>query len=173
MPPQLWDIVYKFEIALRYFEYYSNLDNKSFIDKLFWRYYFFRYNVLSILCGFSIPINTFGEGLSIAHRGTIVVNGAARIGDNCRILVCVNIGTVPGCSSVAPEIGDNVYLAPGVKIYGKVKIANGIIVGANSVVTSSFQEDNVCIAGIPAKIISNLGRFEIAKRNKEIYPDLI
>lgn len=126
-----------------------------------------------MLCGFSIPINTFGKGLSIAHRGTIVVNGAARIGENCRIHVGVNIGTVPGCGRVAPQIGNNVYLAPGVKIYGKVTIADGIIVGANSVVTKSFEEKNICIAGVPACKISDMGTHEIVKKNKELYPDLI
>lgn len=35
--------------------------------------------------GFSIGLNVFGPGLSIAHYGCIVVNSGARIGTNCRI----------------------------------------------------------------------------------------
>lgn len=42
--------------------------------------------------GFSIPVNSFGPGLSIAHGGTIVVNNTARIGKNCRIHEGVTIG---------------------------------------------------------------------------------
>ena len=38
-----------------------------------------------------------------------------------------------------------------------VHIADYTIVGANAVVTKSFDEENVVLAGIPAKIISNKG----------------
>ncbi len=131
------------------------------------KYYAFKYLILSILCNFSIPINTFGKGLSIAHRGTIVVNGNAKIGDNCRLHTSVNIGTIPGVSYAAPTIGENVYIGPGVKIYGNIHIASGIIIGANAVVNKSFNEENVCIAGVPAEKISNIGRFDIEKRNKK------
>lgn len=158
---------------MRYLEYYTNCNTRGVVSRMKWLYYHNKYNLLSLLCGFSIPINTFGKGLSIAHRGTIVVNGAAKIGDNCRIHVGVNIGTVPGCGRAAPTIGDNVYLAPGVKVYGKIIIADGIVVGANSVVTKSFEEKNICIAGIPARKISDMGTSKIVKRNKELYPDLI
>ena len=122
-----------------------------------------------MLCGYSIPPNVFGKGLSIAHRGTIVVNSHSIIGDNCRIHACVNIGTVPGVSFAAPIIGNDVYIAPGVKIYGKIVIASGIIIGANAVVNKSFDEENICIAGIPAQKISDKGRFEIESSNIEQY----
>lgn len=128
-----------------------------------------RYKLLGIICGFEIPLNCIGKGLSIAHKGTIIINEATRIGENCRIHVGVNIGTVPGCESIAPRIGDNVYIAPGVKMYGKIEVASGIIIGANSVVTKSFLDENICIAGIPAKKISDSGRLEIERRNKEKY----
>lgn len=128
-------------------------------------YYSLKYFVLSILCGFSIPINVFGKGLSIAHRGTIIVNSNAKNGMNCRLHACVNIGTIPGRNDMAPIIGDNCYIGPGVKIYGKINIASGIVIGANSVVNKSFDEENICIAGISAKKISEMGRFEIENRN--------
>jgi len=84
----------------------------------FLKYWQVRYIINSIICGFEIPLNVFGKGLSIAHKGTIVVNGAARIGENCRIHTCVNIGTLPGTSNVAPIIGNDVYIGPGAKIWG-------------------------------------------------------
>ena len=133
----------------------------------FLRIYKLKYFIYSILCGFSIPINVFGKGLSIAHRGTIVVNGKARIGENCRIHACVNIGTVPGVNGVAPTIGDNVYIGPGAKIYGNISVASGIMIGANAVVNKSFDEENICIAGAPARKISDMGRFEIEERNSK------
>jgi serine O-acetyltransferase len=110
-----------------------------------------RFHILSMLLGFTIPTNVFGPGLNIAHRGTIVVNGFTKVGANCRIHACVNIGTKAGYRDVAPTIGDNVYIGPGVKIFGDVKIANGVAIGANAVVNKSFEEEHVTIAGVPAK----------------------
>lgn len=116
------------------------------------------------MCGFSIPPNVFGKGLSIAHRGTIIVNSHSEIGDNCRLHACVNIGTIPGVPDAAPTIGNNVYIAPGVKIYGPIHLGSGIVIGANAVVNKDFEEDNITIAGIPAKKIGNKGRMEVECR---------
>ena len=51
-----------------------------------------------------------------------------------------------------PEIGDNVIIYTGAKIIGNIKIGNNVIIGANSVVVSDIQ-DNVTVAGVPAKIV--------------------
>ena len=128
--------------------------------------YRWRLRNQSLKLGFSIPCNVFGPGLSIAHYGTFIVNENACIGSNCRLHACVNIGTVPGVENAAPIIGDNVYIAPGVKIYGKIKIANGCIIGANAVVNKSFEEENICIAGVPCRKISDLGRYDIERNNR-------
>ena len=53
------------------------------------------------------------------------------------------------------------------KIYGNIRIASGIMIGANAVVNKSFDEENICIAGVPAKKISDLGRFEIEEKNRK------
>lgn len=70
---------------------------------------------------------------------------------------CVNIGTKAGYEDVAPKIGDNVYIGPGAKIFGQIAIADGIAIGANSVVNKSFLEPAISIAGVPAKKISERG----------------
>lgn len=154
--PSMFDTTWKFEIALRMLEYYSNVPSNSVSNfmKLYWR---FRHRLLEVICGFEIPINVFGKGLSIAHQGNIIVNPYARIGQNCRIHVGVNIGTAAGPEIRVPRIGNNVYIAPGVKIFGDIEIANGIAIGANAVVCKSFLEDDVTIAGVPAKQISSRG----------------
>jgi serine acetyltransferase len=54
-----------------------------------------------------------------------------------------------------PKIGDNVYIAPRVKMYGDITIANGVAVSANSVVNNSFVNPNKVIGGIPAKDIKD------------------
>lgn len=153
MKEYLFDDVWKFQRRLRWCEYVVNT-NSNWLLILFSRLMLRR---ISRALGFTIPINTFGPGLSIAHYGTIVVNGAARIGANCRIHVCVNIGTAAGSSAEAPVIGDNCYIGPGAKIYGPIQIGSNIAIAANAVVNKNFIEDNITIGGIPAKIISKKG----------------
>lgn len=50
------------------------------------------------------------------------------------------------------KIGDDVWIACGVRILDGVTIGNGVVIAAGSVVTKSFP-DNVVIAGVPARII--------------------
>jgi serine O-acetyltransferase len=142
--------IYSFEVKLRKLEYALNCSNNPI--RTVYRKFLFRR--ISIRLGYSISPNTFGPGLSIAHRGTIVVNGGARIGANCRIHVDVNIGTEAGKSAAAPTIGDNCYIGPGAKIFGPIEIGSGTVVGANAVVNKSFPEGNQSLGGIPAKAIS-------------------
>jgi serine O-acetyltransferase len=124
---------------------------------------------MSIHLGFTIPLNVFGPGLCIAHRGTIVINKDTRIGENCRIHACTNIGTSRGGIS-APQIGNNVYIGPGAKIFGDITVADNIAIGANSVVNKSFYEKGISIAGVPAKKINNKGSDGIITLNSEVFP---
>lgn len=146
----LFDDIWRFQRLMRKVEYLTNC-KKNFFIKMFFAW---RYRATGKKLGFSIPINVFGPGLSIAHEGTIVVNRGARVGANCRLHVCVNIGTAAGKSADAATIGDNCYIAPGVKIFGKVDIGPNMAIGANAVVNKSFPEGNATIGGIPARVIS-------------------
>ena len=112
---------------------------------------------MGVKCNFTIPLNTFKKGLSIAHIGPIIVNGSARIGENCRIHVGVNIGTAAGASGDAPQIGNNVYIGPGAKLFGLIHIADGVAIGANAVVNKDCLQENVALGGVPAKIINYKG----------------
>ncbi|MGI5990796.1 MAG: serine O-acetyltransferase [Methanosarcina sp.] len=158
-PRLIGDDIWKFQRLLRKVEYYSNC-KKSQISKLYLKYILFRYYMMSVHLGFSIPINVFGPGLSIAHRGTIVVNKNAKVGENCRIHACTNIGSNRSGDS-APQIGNNVYIGPGAKIFGDIIIADNIAIGANSVVNKSFYEKDISIAGVPAKKINTKGTYDI------------
>lgn len=126
------------------------------IGCLLGRYYYWRLIRLGYKLGLSIPPNVFGPGLRINHHGLIIVNPGAKVGAFCDIHQGVNIGTNFDEGSV-PEIGSNVWIGPGVKIFGKIKIADGIAIGANSVVNKSFLEPNITIAGVPAKRIKHQG----------------
>jgi serine O-acetyltransferase len=158
-PRIIGDEIWKFERLLRKAEYYHNCKS-SLIYKIDLKYILFRYHRLSVHLGFSIPINIFGPRLCIAHRGTIIVNKNARIGKNCRIHACTNVGSNRDNVS-APQIGNNVYIGPGAKIFGEIVIADNIAIGANSVVNKSFYEKGISIAGIPAKKINTKGTDDI------------
>lgn len=153
-PRPFYDEVWKFQIALRKAEYAVNC-KKGLISLPYrlWRKLIFHR--ISVKLGFSIPVNVFDEGLSIAHYGTIVVNSKAHIGKNCRIQESVCIGSTG--SLKAPFIGDNVFIGSGAKIIGDIEIEDNIAIGAGAVVTKSFTENGITIAGVPAKKISEEG----------------
>ena len=140
-----------FQVRLRRLEFAINCSRNPFTVLL----QRFLYRRISIKLGISISPNTFGPGLSIAHRGTIVVNGGAQIGANCRIHTGVNIGTEAGKADAAPVIGNNCYIGPGAKIFGPIQIGSNSVIGANAVVNKSFPEGGQTIAGVPAEIISS------------------
>lgn len=156
--------IWKYEVLMRKLEYVTNC-KKSPVYTLYRLILKYEFTRQSIKYGFMIPINTFGKGLSIAHIGPIVVNGDAKIGENCRIHVDVNIGTQAGFGGLAPTIGNNVYIGPGAKLFGKIIIGDNIAIGANSVVNKSFLEEGITIAGIPAKKISNKGSYQLIANN--------
>lgn len=153
--PRLFgDEIWKFEILLRKVEYYTNC-RKDFVSRMINKYHKFRFHRLSVKLGFTIPINVFGEGLSIPHYGTIVVHGNARIGKNCRLQEGVTIGATNG-SHEAATIGDNCYFGSGAKVIGAVSIADDVAVGAGAVVTKDITESGTSWAGIPARKISDM-----------------
>jgi serine O-acetyltransferase len=169
-PMLFFDEVWVFQRLLRKVEYYKNCKNSSFYRPYYY-YLYLKFYLLSLFLGFHIKPNVFGPGLSISHPGTIVVNGSARVGANCRIHVCTVIGTKAGSEDVTPKIGNNVYIGPGAKIFGDIVIADGIAIGANSVVTRSFTEPNIGIAGVPARKINDKGSEKLVARATEILND--
>lgn len=115
----------------------------------------------SIKFGIDISLSTnIGPGLKIEHFGGIFVNGKAVIGMRCSILHDVTIGEYGG----APIIGNYVFIGPGAKLIGGVRVGDNVIIGANSVVTKNIP-DNAVVVGIPGKIISEKGN--LRDENKE------
>ncbi len=136
--------------AMRRLEYYYN--QKGIFNKMMALLAYLRYYSISLKTGISIPKNTCEKGLTLYHFGSIVVNAACHIGENCCIMNNVNIGANSG-SLKAPQIGRDVYIGPGAVIYGDITIADGCYIGANAVVNRSYEVPNSVIAGIPAIII--------------------
>ena len=141
---------WKFIKALRWLEYCENVKKNHQGGVIYWVLAKYKFRKISVKLGFSIPINVFGSGLSLPHRGNIIVNPQTRIGENCRIHVGVNIGAH---HDKAPRIGNNVYIGPGAIVFGDIEIADNISIGANATVNKSFTEPNVVIAGTPAKVV--------------------
>lgn len=152
--------IWRFQVALRRLEYHTNVTG-SFYSRIMKLYLKVIVRRKGRKLGFSIPENVFGPGLAIAHAGTIVVNSHAKVGANCRIHVCVNIGADISDGTAAPHIGDNVYIGPGAKIFSGIIIGDNVAIGANSVVNKSFKDGNCTIAGVPAKVVSHRGVSEL------------
>jgi serine O-acetyltransferase len=169
-PKILGDEVWKFEKLLRKNEYLKNCCNSP-IKKISVMFYYFKFHYLSLKLGFEIPLNVFGPGLSIAHKGPIIVNKAAKVGENCRIHNMVTIGANNG-QKFAPQIGNNVFIGPCATIFGNIFIADGIAIGANSVVNKTFYEKDIGIAGVPAKKINNIGSKLNVVKATELIVDL-
>ncbi len=115
-----------------------------------------RLNILRRKTGISIGLNCFARGLHIVHLGSILVNGRTRVGENCSIHINTAL-VAQGKSNETPVIGNNCIIGVGATIVGGVHLADHIAVGAGAVVTSSFEEDNISVAGVPAKKISDTG----------------
>lgn len=113
---------------------------------------------LTYRLGISIPYGTeIGSGFFIGHFGGIVVNGRAVIGRNCNISQGVTIGQANrGSHKGVPVLGDGVYIGPGAKIVGAVRVGNNVAIGANCVVTSDVPDDAV-VVGVPGRVISSAG----------------
>lgn len=98
-----------------------------------------------------------GSGFNINHIGGIVINGKSIIGKNCTISQGVTLGQKNrGKYKGYPSLADNIYIGPGAKIVGSVKIGNNVAIGANCVVTKDIPENSV-VVGIPGKVISQNG----------------
>lgn len=137
------DILYRHLVLLRKTEYYTNTGKKFCAA-----FYKFRLYTLQNKYCLHIPLNTCDKGLSIAHLGPVIINGNAHLGKNVRIHVGVNIGA--NGTDKAPKIGNNVYIGPGVKIFGDITIADGCQIGANAVVNKSCDILDALLVGVPA-----------------------
>lgn len=151
----------KYNILLRKAEYYYNTNKR--IKYLLKKIHLNRYKLKYLI---SMPINCFDKGLKIMHLGPILVNGSVKVGKNCAIHINTSI-VAGGLDSGCPTIGDGVVIGVGAVVLGNIKIANYTAIGANAVVNKDVLEENIAVAGVPAKKISNNGAKEWNKDHKE------
>lgn len=156
---------YNLQIKLRKLEYQKGKNKKSLISRVILTIHSKRYEKYCQRLGCEIPVGVFGPGLCINHTEGVVVTGNARIGSNCRINAGVNIGefgrfNTPEHSTNAPVIGNNVYIGPGAKLFGAIRIGDNVAIGANAVVNKDVPS-GATVVGIPGRNIENKGSFDI------------
>jgi serine O-acetyltransferase len=110
--------------------------------------------VVEMAAGIKIWIDAdIGPGLYIGHFGNVFI-GPIKMGKFCNVSQENSIGFAGrGEHFGVPEVGDFVYVAPGAKVVGKIRIGNHVAIGANAVVTKDVPDDAV-VGGVPAKVIS-------------------
>ena len=114
---------------------------------------------LQALWGIEIPRRaSVGPGLYIGHHGAITVSSGAVIGRNCNLSQNITIGVSgAGGKRGAPTLGDNVYVAPGARLIGKIRIGNNVKIGANAVIHKDLPDDAIAVMEPGFKIISFAG----------------
>ena len=135
--------IYRFICALRCAEYYKER------NKLLFVHYLRKSSIRGERLGYFIAPGVLGKGVRIYHRGDIIINSQSIIGDGCLFHGDNCVGN-NGIDNRCPVLGKHVELGIGAKVIGGVTLADGIRVGANAVVTRSFAEPGITIAGIPA-----------------------
>lgn len=135
-------------ILLRKTEYHLNAGHK-----LRGLWYLMRHSRFECKYAVKIGLNSCAKGLRIMHLSPCGITYLADVGENCRLHIDSYLVAGDG-TAAAPVVGDNAVIGTGSRLIGGVHLGNDVTVGANSVVTKSFEEDHITIAGAPAKVIS-------------------
>lgn len=153
-------VLWGFQKRLRITEYHYNMNH------------IIRYNINNIVLnhmrnkyGLQIGLNVCDKGLKIMHLGSVLTNGKTKIGQN----VSLHINTAfvaKGVEDGAPIVGNGCVIGVGAVVIGNISIADNVAVGANSVVCKDITEENIAIAGIPAKKVSSNGRLKWNRNGK-------
>ena len=125
---------------------------RIFLDPL----YLILNSLIQTMWGIELPRTAkIGPGLYIGHFGGITVSGKAIIGSNCNIAQNVTIGVGgSGEKRGVPTIGNDVRIAPGARLFGKIAIGNNARIGANAVIYKDIPDNAIVVLDPGFKIIS-------------------
>lgn len=111
-----------------------------------------------------------GEGFCPIHSYSTIINGAAKIGNNCTIYHCVTIAVE---KTGVPVIGDDVTIGAGAIIMGGIKVGNHVDIGAGAIVIDDVPDHStvVCPKGriIPHIKKINLSHASICQHRKDLF----
>lgn len=117
--------------------------------------YRFLYRRIRNHYGIDLPYTVrLGRRVVIEHCGAVVIHGKAAIGDDSIVRQGVTLGIRSTDRPFdAPELGMRVNIGAGAKILGKVRVGNGVQIGANAVVLHDVPPGAIAV-GIPARVVS-------------------
>lgn len=114
------------------------------------------------------PMCEIGEDTKFGKWGIgVVIHERSKIGKHCLIGQGITIGGKSGVYDV-PIIMDNVFIGPGARIIGDIKIGHDSIIGANAVVVKDVKPFSV-ITGIPGKCVDYINKDNYDKKYKYYY----
>lgn len=132
--------------------------------------------IIGQLPGLGAAVSRTADGCNVTIGDRVVINGVTlylqednsrvSIGDDSQIswgvdIWCTDAHTITNLEGTpinyaeSIEIGRHVWIGKDVKIGKNVRIADNSIVGWGSIVTKRFEEPNVILAGIPAKVVKH------------------
>ena len=168
-----------YEGFVRYYIYRVSHIPSHHIRNFIYKYIMFLYinNKVAIYAGaeirdpFKIEIGSgtiIGDNVILDGRNGIIIGSNVNFSSNISIWTEQHDHRDPlfRCSTQKKEkviIGDRVWIGPNSTILHSVKIGEGAIISANSVVTKNVEPFSI-VAGIPAK--------EIGKRNQNLIYEL-
>lgn len=114
--------------------------------------------------GIDLPRSVeIGPGFYIGHFGGVILSPAVRAGANLTLSHDVTLGiSGRGANAGTPVLGDDVYIAPGARVFGKVTIGNNVKIGANAVVHRDLPDNAIAVLDPGFTIISYRGNKPVA-----------
>lgn len=103
--------------------------------------------------GCELSINAFiSPKVQFMHTTGVVIGDGVEIGDGTKIYsnVCLGRKNIE-VEDDYPKIGKNCVLSTGVKILGKIVIADDTVIGANSVILRDILDSGCTYVGIPGR----------------------
>lgn len=126
----------------------------------------------AVLCVKKGGVLTLGRNFAISGTTKIVCSGNITFGDNVQFSwdslvmdsdahTIMDINGNPVRNSREIKIGNNVWIAANNILLKGTEIGDNSVVGINSLLNRRYEEDNVVIAGNPARIIKNISGWHL------------
>ena len=124
---------------------------------VFWPLFVAWEMAVRLLTGIHLDVDAeIGPGFYVGHHGAIYVGPGSRIGSDSNIGQMCYVGSAMGLCGAAPVIGERVYLGPGCKVLGAVKIGDRAAIGTGAVILADVPGGTTAV-GNPARVVSKTG----------------